>query len=59
MILCGHKWVVLEKEILPSLLEQLSEAGALEFSASIRMGEKPCIVTYGCTKCGTQKVKRI
>ncbi|MEE8206895.1 MAG: hypothetical protein V3T82_08090 [Nitrospinaceae bacterium] len=53
-----HKWKIVEKEILPSGLEQLSDAGAVEISSDRRLLIKPCIVTYRC-ECGAEKVKRI
>ena len=56
---CWHNWTVVSKEILPSLLEQLSLAGAESLSGDYRMGDKPCIVTYRCSKCAAEKVKRI
>ncbi len=62
MDMCWHRWVVKEKEILPSLLEQIGD-GAMK-SIKGRGGiealhRKSVIVTYGCIKCGAGKVVRL
>lgn len=56
--MCWHRWVVKEKEVLPSLLEQMAAAGG-GHSEAYELGHKPCIVTYRCEKCGAEKVRRI
>ena len=53
-----HKWIIKEKEILPSLLEQF-HGGEAEYPARIDPSHKSCIVTYVCYKCGSDKVERI
>ncbi len=54
-----HKWVVLDKEILPSMIEQ---AGGPNFElkgSGIDPSRKPCIVTYRCSECGKEKIVRV
>ena len=60
MFWCNHKWVVKEKTVLPSMIEQAGQAGG----ESIRSkggdpSKKPCIVHYKCEKCGTETVERV
>lgn len=58
-----HKWVVKEKQVLPSVLEQLRAAGTAPASATtytmMEWAKKPCIVTYRCELTGEEKVERI
>jgi hypothetical protein len=56
---CWHNWVVVSKEILPSMIEQLTAAGAESFRGNNSMGYKPCIVQYRCSKCPAEKVERV
>ena len=52
-----HKWVVKDKEILPSMVEQ---AGGATFEMSGGdPSRKPCIVTYRCSECGRERVARV
>lgn len=58
-----HKWVVKEKQVLPSALEQMNAGNIYPTSVSTyAMGEwtkKPCIVTYRCELTGEEKVVRV
>ena len=56
-----HKWVIQEKEMLPSLWEEAKTNGMEEFeySSKIDPSHKSCIVTYVCYRCGSEKVERI
>ncbi len=59
-IMCWpHKWTVKDKEILPSMLEQMGEYGYKMKGCPADPSRKPCIVTYACTKCGAEKVVRL
>ena len=53
-----HKWIVKDKEILPSLIEQ---AGGPDFelTGTIDPSRMSCIVTYLCSECGREKVVRL
>ncbi len=53
-----HKWIIQEKEIFPSLLEQL-KGGEAEYTARTDPSHKSCIITYVCYNCGSEKVERI
>ena len=54
-----HKWVIKEKEILPSMLEQI-DGRTFNSKGGIRdPSHKSCIVTYVCYRCGSEKVERI
>ncbi len=55
---CWHKWIVKDKEVLPSLIEQGGFTQTTQFSGG-DPSRKPCIVTYACAKCGAEKVIRL
>ncbi len=58
--LCWHNWRIKKHEILPSLLEQFEKAGVAKLEGGREsIGHKPCIVIYCCSKCSTEKVKRV
>lgn len=52
-----HKWVVKNKEILPSMIEQLGDG--YNIKGHDDPSGKPCIVTYLCENCGREKVVRV
>ena len=54
-----HRWVVKEKEILPSFLEQIGKHRKLDSWGMDDPSKKSCIVTYVCYRCGSEKVERI
>lgn len=55
-----HRWKIVDKEILPSLIEQFSKGGATKCEHLTPFPErKACIVTYRCGECGAEKVERI
>lgn len=57
---CRHKWVVKEKTILPSAIEQLTTGQSVEeITGDDFLHHKPCIVEYMCQKCGCEKVERV
>lgn len=53
-----HKWVVKNKEILPSMIEQSGNA-KFNWEGTTNPSTKPCIVTYRCSECGKEKVVRV
>ena len=53
-----HKWVIQEKEILPSMLEQV-KGGKFDAWGIDDPAHKSCIVTYVCSRCSSEKVERI
>lgn len=59
-MVCWHNWKVVEKEVLPSAMEQLQAAG-VESVENIRgpMFHKACLVTSRCEKCGAERVLRL
>lgn len=54
-----HSWVVKDKQILPSMIEQMEECAKMKTSGYGDPSHKPCIVTYVCTKCGVEYVDRV
>ena len=57
-MICWHKWKAVDKEILPSAIEQLGK-GLDKIEGGAGIYGKPCIVTYSCEKCGAEKVRRV
>jgi len=55
---CWHRWKIMAKDILPSMIEQLAGLN-VEMKGQSVSSYKPCIVHYRCEKCGSEKVERI
>ena len=57
--MCWHHWIVKEKAILPSMIEQCNGKLKVERMVGMDPSKKSVVVTYECTKCGTSKVVRL
>jgi len=55
---CWHRWKVKDKEVLPSLIEQMKDVD-FDIKGDGSPSHKSCIVTYRCDKCPAEKVRRI
>lgn len=57
---CRHIWKVIEKQVLPSFIEQMRAAGATSFKGYAGdASEKPALVHIRCETCGSEDVKRV
>lgn len=64
MARCAHQWDVLDKMVLPSAYEQMSENRAVEKlhvgggRETERLFQKVVVLTVTCPKCGRLRVER-
>lgn len=56
---CWHRWKIINTEILPSIIEQMADAGLTGAKGYGNPGRKPAIVTKRCEKCGAETVVRV
>ena len=56
-----HKWIVVEKQEQPSMLDKLIPAGVTRFKTgwAYDISKRDVIVHYRCEGCGRERVQRI
>jgi hypothetical protein len=57
-MLCKHKYIVLDKTILPSLIEQLGKGTLNIERMTPDMYQKCLVLTLQCEKCGYLKIDK-
>lgn len=56
---CWHSWEVVEKQVFPTRLEQMGEAGIIPHFALPEYFNRDVVIHYRCRECKSEKVVRI